>query len=151
MKYAYNSFMLLCLSVFFLLQGCVYDFTIGPWENGVVPFYCTGDFSDEDRRNIDTAMKTWEGVCGVYFEEVIPRSSAYQIIYINENTWSSTIGENNSRCQMSFGNSGEPLEHIIHELGHCLGLIHEHQRPDRTIMWKFCGATSTMSTNIILR
>lgn len=111
--------------------ACTFEYSIGKWENGKINFFISGNFSEEDINNIDLAMKTWEDVCGVQFEEVTPRSSAYQIIYVNDYEWSSSIGENNSKCRMEFGDGGDPVEHIIHELGHGIGLLHEHQRPDR--------------------
>ncbi|MCP4130606.1 MAG: hypothetical protein GY754_06455 [bacterium] len=113
------------------LFGCMYDFTIGLWEDGIIPFFLSGDFNSEDEDYIKEAMDVWEANCGVRFEQVTPSGNAYQIIFVNENRWSSSIGENNAKCHMIFGNGSDPLEHIIHELGHCLGLLHEHQRPDR--------------------
>jgi hypothetical protein len=130
-------FIILFFSIF--LQACTFDFTIGPWKDGIIPYYLKGDFSDNDVRNIKEAMRSWELVCGVRFEEVKPRSSAYAIIRATQQVWFSSIGENNSKCHMMFGRSYSDIDVIIHELGHCLGLVHEHQRPDRdlyvTIIW----------------
>ncbi|MBN2041445.1 MAG: hypothetical protein JW864_15505 [Spirochaetes bacterium] len=123
-----------------LVQFCTYDFSIGPWEDGIIPYYLSGDFTDNDVRNIREAMDSWENVCGVRFTEVKPRSSAYKIVRVSANEWFSSIGENNSNCQMVFGNAYSDINVIIHELGHCLGLVHEHQRPDRdqyvTVIWE---------------
>lgn len=120
--------------------SCTYQAPITKWEDGIIPYYLSGEFSTQDLDNISEAMRSWEGVCGVKFEKVTPRSSAYEIMRVSQNVWFSTIGENNSECYMLFhGNVGEDIDVIIHELGHCLGLAHEHQRPDRdiyvTIVW----------------
>jgi len=76
-------------------------------------------------------MARWEATAAVDFQQISPRAGAYRIEKIDEDKWQSSIGENNSICYMIFGNGQDPLEHIIHELGHGLGLLHEHQRPDR--------------------
>lgn len=112
-------------------SSCSYEFTISPWEDGIIPYYLDGEFSDTDVDNIRQAMDAWENVCGVRFEKVTPRSSAYKIMRVNANEWLSSIGENNSECHMIFGRYYTGVDVIIHELGHCLGLMHEHQRPDR--------------------
>jgi hypothetical protein len=131
MKILYNF----CLGVMLIINAsitaCSFEYSLGKWENGKIIFFLSGNFNKNDISNIDLAMKTWEDVCGVQFEEITPRSSAYQITYVTDYEWSSSIGENNSKCLMEFGDGGDPVEHIIHELGHCLGLLHEHQRPDR--------------------
>ncbi|MDY6934847.1 MAG: M12 family metallopeptidase [Spirochaetota bacterium] len=132
------------LLILLCLFNCTYDFTIGQWEEGIIPYYLSGEFSESDLEDIAMAMETWESACGVKFEKVTPRSGAYGIIRVSQNKWFSTIGENNSFCYMHYNgyyNNEEynKLEAITHELGHCLGLLHEHQRPDRdayvTIVW----------------
>ena len=120
-------------------QGCKFDFTICPWKDGIIPYYLKGDFSDTDIQNITAAMSAWESVCGVRFKKVTPRSGAYVIKRVSQQVWQSSVGENNTKCQMLFGRYYSDIDVIIHELGHCLGLEHEHQRPDRdlyvTIVW----------------
>jgi hypothetical protein len=125
--------------LFVCVQSCSFDFTIGAWKDGIIPYYLKGEFSDTDIQNIEAAMHAWEQVCGVRFEKVKPRSSAYAIIRVTQQEWYSSIGENNSQCRMIFGRWYSNIGVIEHELGHCLGLVHEHQRPDRdsyvTVFW----------------
>lgn len=119
---------------------CNYDFTIAPWEDGVVPYYLSGEFKEEDIYNLETAMERWESVCGVKFQTVMPDAGAYEIVYDTQRGWYSTIGENNSECFMHFNAVDNEIDAVTHELGHCLGFLHEHQRPDRDyyidIIWE---------------
>jgi len=105
-----------------------------PWDHGVIPYYYSGNFSEADRAVVAKAMGIWESVCRVSFREVSPRSNAYKIIRTSRsNTWASSIGENNVENHMYYGDGADSLGHSLHELGHCLGLLHEHQRPDRDL------------------
>lgn len=113
--------------------GCTFEPTIGQWKDGIIPYYMKGDFSEQDVQNISLAMKSWENVCGIRFKKVTPRSGAYVIIRVNQQEWYSSTGENNNECHMLFGRSYSDISVIIHELGHCIGLTHEHQRPDRDL------------------
>lgn len=112
--------------------SCQYEAVIGPWKDGIIPYYLVGYFSNEELEALDTAMQAWERICGVKFQLVLPRSGAYEIRKDTADTdWNSSIGENNVLCFMNFGESSDTSGHLKHELGHCLGLVHEHQRPDR--------------------
>ncbi len=119
--------------LFLSLQNCNYDFTIAPWENGQIPYYLSGEFTENDLESLAEAMKRWEDVCGVRFNKVTPRSGAYKVIHDPQSGWFSTIGENNSICYMHYNAKNADLDAVTHELGHCLGLVHEHQRPDRDL------------------
>lgn len=118
------------------MLSCKFEPVIGKWKDGKIPYYLSGDFTQSDITDIENAMHQWENVCGVKFYKVSPRARAYNIKRIKENSWSSSIGENNAVCYMDFGEGESPLPHIIHELGHALGLLHEHQRPDRDLYVK---------------
>jgi hypothetical protein len=130
----------LYLGIAVFISGC-FASTITPWEDGRIPYFLSGDFSETEVAVIDEAMSLWENACGVRFEEVTPRSYAYEIIKVDKtNAWASSIGENNVKNMMFFGTGGDLKGHVLHELGHCIGLVHEHQRPDRDeyviILWE---------------
>jgi len=120
--------------ILLLANGCSIDFSVAPWSDGRIPYYLKGDFTSEELSDLDRAMSSWETVADISFEEVTPQSSAYEIRRVFDQGWSSTIGENNVKCYMNYkANSPDSrYEHILHELGHCIGLYHEHQRPDRS-------------------
>jgi hypothetical protein len=135
----YSAALLISL-LLLTINGC-YEAVITQWDKGEIPYFLSGNFSDDNVSVIKKAMSRWESVCGVTFTEVEPRSSAYNIIRTNNTIeWSSTIGENNVQCYMYFGDGSDQYGHTLHELGHCLGLLHEQQRPDRdeyvTIVWE---------------
>ncbi len=113
------------------LSDCSDEPVIGKWKNGLVKYYLTGEFTEQEVDLLENAMRKWEAAAGIRFEEVTPRSGVYQIIRVHEYKWQSSVGENNPQCQMIFGKSEDPLNHIVHELGHGIGFLHEHQRPDR--------------------
>lgn len=126
-------YIVLVLTLF--LQTCEFENVIIGWKDGEIPYFFTGYFTNEEVAATRAAMDEWESVCGVRFTEILPRSTAYEIkkdeIYY---AWSSSIGSNNVMNYMTFGiYDSYTFGHVLHELGHCLGLLHEHQRPDRDL------------------
>jgi Astacin (Peptidase family M12A) len=134
MYFLKNKFVLILLLV--LSVSKCSEPVILEWENGEIPYYFSGEFTLTEIQTIHDAMHMWESVCGVIFIEVTPRSSAYEIRKTGyNNEWASTIGENNVQCYMYFGKgtTSDQYGHTLHELGHCIGFLHEHQRVDRDL------------------
>lgn len=142
LNYRFIALVAVFMTFLSTVTGCSdYENPITKWEDGIIPYYLTGEFSNEDLDAIDEAMTRWEDSCGVWFQMVTPRSYAYEIIKTgNSNDWASSVGENNIFNHMYYGSGSSPVGHVTHELGHCLGLLHEHQRPDRDnyviIVWE---------------
>jgi len=129
-----------CILLSCVFISCSNESRIEAWQDGIIPFYLSGNFSETDIQNLYEGMEKWENVCGVIFREVNYKNASYQIIKTDDFKWSSTVGSNNAFSHMNFGLSFNPMIQILHELGHCIGLVHEHQRPDRdgyvSIMWQ---------------
>lgn len=121
----------------------------GRWEGGVVRYYFDG-LSERAKGLIRQAMDTWEDRTGcVRFVEVdydfgkkiCSALGQYECLHImnndEEGCSNCTVGSGNHK-KMRIAETGLDatndktfLRTIKHELGHCLGLYHEHQRYDR--------------------
>jgi hypothetical protein len=125
------------LSSIILLTSCGMEpatFIVGsssvlPWPRGVIPYEITPGFTSTKERLILEGMRDWEEVTDIKF---VPRTTEFNYVVI-------TPGENCLSFVGFMGIGPQILElasgcwrsEILHELGHTIGLIHEHQRFDR--------------------
>jgi hypothetical protein len=121
-------------------QGNPVDYRnrLGTWDFGVIPFEIAAAFSDAERQRVLNKLAQWMSVAPIVF---VPRTS--QTAYLNI-TRDAATGTQASAC---FSGIGQPRrgftvrtnigpgcqgDHTVsHELGHAIGLFHEHQRADR--------------------
>lgn len=139
-------------AVFLALTGCyeqpVTDVTetipeveVAPWPDGVVYYRIEGfDTTNDDDRfsvvSIKRAMQEWSAAANITFVEK-PEGGEYVVRIIKSDKTASTLGYvKDARVYLTTLAS---QRQATHELGHVLGLTHEHQRPDRdeyiTIHW----------------
>jgi len=132
-----------------ILLFCSPESSILKWPGGKIPYTFFGDFTDEDKKEIQEAMKEWEKAADITFihiegntygenfyeirkvktkEEVISNCNGTKEKVIMCSA-SSTVGLTSDN-HMTIENCTTP-KLILHELGHCIGLRHEHRRPDR--------------------
>lgn len=105
------------------------------WPGNLVPFYFEGNWTSSEKSVALSAMNKYKSTCYVTFRETSARGN-YILKMVKGATsgcyaaGQSTIGYvANSTITIA---PEQILYHVIlHELGHTLGFMHEHQRPDR--------------------
>lgn len=115
-----------------LSQKGMRETNISTWPNGLVPYYYSGTFTTNERQKIEEAMRAIELTCKVKFVETTYRDWCYKIERSTDSNpnigGSSTTGWTEYPV---YKFKDASLGIIMHELIHCLGFGHEHQRPDR--------------------
>ena len=111
-----------------------------PWKDGNIYYSIEEGFSFKEIKIIEKAMRKWEACGYIKFIPTKNKKEYYKIIKkesIGTIGGSSTIGYSSESYMLLY--QVTPLI-ILHELGHCLGLQHEHQRHDRNdyikVHWK---------------
>ena len=98
------------------------------WPGGIIPYQFEPDVSETNRDRMRVAMDEWEAAANLRF---VPRNGEAGYVNIeNGNQNAASVGFNGGAAFMiiqAWGNHAT----LLHELGHTLGLFHEHQRPDR--------------------
>lgn len=103
------------------------------WTNGIVPFEISTDFPEgsEGRKEILQAINEINTRTNVSFIE--HSNETNYVVFVFSDKWCSSYvgmlgGRQEIRCAIGKNFKAGSL---IHEILHCLGFYHEHQRPDR--------------------
>jgi hypothetical protein len=109
---------------------------IAKWPGGVVPYKFSAEIQLFQRDIFLAACREWERAADVRF---VPHTGEpnYIAVIIADGNWS-YVGMLDHPQELSIVNWDKFV--VCHELGHALGMIHEHQRSDRnrfiTIHWE---------------
>lgn len=110
------------------------------WPGGIIPYQWDVGFSSSQKSLIRTQMNTWENKANIKFVERNPGNESHfpdfvEIIYA-EQTCLASRGRQGGVQFLVLGEGEGPNDcmseyAILHELGHVIGMVHEHQRTIR--------------------
>lgn len=110
------------------------------WPNKLVPYAIDDKYIPQHERRIESAIKQWNNKTSLQFRRFTPGSGDSRYpdhIFFKKSEYRncSNIGRQGGRQHIQIvGGLSEPK--IIHEIGHAIGLWHEHSRYDRDLFIK---------------
>lgn len=104
------------------------------WENGVLPIEFASDITPTEKASFFAACSVWGRAARIQCREGSVNGKTLKVGKGLPGCWS-LLGEGYNfkffRRRMNLGEGCWVSFVIIHELGHSLGFLHEHQREDR--------------------
>jgi hypothetical protein len=108
-----------------------YVYNSRKWSNGIIPIEFDSSISTTNRDNFNKACAMWSAAANI---KCVPRSGQSGYVYVTDNSsgcFSYVGAGSGGKRDLNLASNCWGQGTILHELGHAMGLMHEHQRPDR--------------------
>ncbi|MCF2502099.1 M12 family metallopeptidase [Dyadobacter sp. CY107] len=107
------------------------------WPNGVIPYEIASNFDQVEKNRIKDAIALWQDRTSITF---VPRTSHTDYVrFVITDVNRSKVGKIGGMQEIKLIKFVNPRA-IVHEIGHAIGLLHEHTRSDRdnwiTVKWE---------------
>ena len=103
------------------------------WTNGIIPYQFSPEVSDNEKELALAAIEHWNEFTSISLIEITDENRASidnHITFESSNSCASFVGMRGGEQQLWISESCG-VGSIIHEIGHAVGLFHEHTRNDR--------------------
>jgi hypothetical protein len=137
MKQISIKLLFIFLIVFIIQCDNTIENKVTKWDNGIIPYIFCTNITESERTTIRSVMDEWEKDTNIKFVPFKSQDNCLAIIEVDSQCSRSTFGCNSeidNYVKISAYNFKKYV--VAHELGHAIGLKHEHQRKDRDMYIK---------------
>ena len=101
------------------------------WPEGTIPYVIDDDVSVEQKQNINGAIGEWNEKTVISLAARTAEPNYLRFMNVTSGNCRSRVGMVGGAQSISLPPRGCSVDDVVHEIGHAVGLWHEHQRVDR--------------------
>ncbi len=101
------------------------------WPDGIIPYVIDADVTGEQQENIVSAIQEWNNKTVIRIVQRQAQSDYVRFKNVAGKYCRSDIGMRGGEQFIYIPPIGCSADSVVHEIGHTVGLWHEHQREDR--------------------